>query len=167
MRKLGKVATLALYLEQDMVGLLYYNEDAQHVWVKYSTVYYDDTWHSLAVTHDVSTYRLYLDGYEVASQADSFSDFGSMNALMGSYDTIERFLNDWYSDCVDMEADWKSRESVVISPQVASLTGVFTFKATTGSGDVLSGTMVMTAVPVKMDGKWIYVQGHELAVPEE
>jgi hypothetical protein len=89
----NSMSALALYVEENKVGLLYYNENNTHVWVKYDACYYDDIWHSLAVTHDMSMYRLYLDGIEVASQNDTFSDFGSMNALMGSYDGMSRFYN--------------------------------------------------------------------------
>jgi len=89
----NSMSALALYLEENKVGLLYHNESGQHVWVKYDNAYYDDAWHSLAVTHDVSMYRLYLDGAEVAFQNDTFSDFGSMNALMGSYNGTARFFH--------------------------------------------------------------------------
>ena len=86
--------------------------------------------------------------------------------VVKDYGAIKRHLNDWYSDCARMEIDWKSREFLVISREVASLTGVFAIEATNGSGEVTSASVVMTALLVKMDGKWIFVQGHESIVPQ-
>ncbi len=83
---------MSLYVEQDKIGLLYYTGSA-HVWVKYTVNYHDGEWHHIAVTHDDTTYKLYYDGSQVASQAGAFGDFGTYPAYFGTYNSSERFFN--------------------------------------------------------------------------
>ena len=83
---------VSLYVEQDKIGLLYYTGSG-YVWVKYTVDYDDGVWHHIAVTHDDTTYRLYYDGTEVASQDDDFGDFGIYPAYLGTYDFSGRFFN--------------------------------------------------------------------------
>lgn len=83
---------VSLYVEKDKIGLLYYTGSA-HVWVKYTVDYHDGEWHHIAVTHDATTYRLYYDGAQVASQVDGFGGFGTFPAYLGTYNSTERFFN--------------------------------------------------------------------------
>ena len=93
LHRMGTASTaVSLYVEQDQIGLLYYTGTA-HVYMKYTVNYHDDVWHHIAVTHDATTYRLYYDGVEVASQDDAFGDFGTYPAYLGTYNGSERFFN--------------------------------------------------------------------------
>jgi len=93
LHRMGTASTaVSLYVEENKIGLLYYT-GAGHVWVKYTVDYHDGEWHHIAVTHDASTYRLYYDGAEVASQDDAFGDFGTYPAYLGTYNSLERFFN--------------------------------------------------------------------------
>lgn len=85
------ISALALYVEQGEVGLLYYNESGTHVWETSPAAYDDNNWHSLAVTHGAAGWAFYYDGLLAGANTDTFSDFGDMNALLGSYDAVSRF----------------------------------------------------------------------------
>jgi len=84
---------VSLYVEKDMIGLLYNTHDMDHVWVKYGVNYYNNVWHHIAVTYDATTYRLYYDGANVASKDDAFGGFGTYPAFLGAYISSERFFN--------------------------------------------------------------------------
>jgi len=84
---------VSLYVEKYKIGLLYNTGTMEHVWVKYDVNYYDNVWHHIAVTYDVTTYRLYYDGAEVASKVDAFGGFGTYPAFLGAYISSERFFN--------------------------------------------------------------------------
>jgi len=86
------LTALALYLEQDNIAVCYHNgTEFKHL--KYTVNYYDDVWHHVAVTHDATTFRLYYDGEEKATQADDFGVFGTSPAYIGTYNSSERFFN--------------------------------------------------------------------------
>ncbi len=114
-------SALALYLEQGIVGLLYHN-GATHFWIKHNTVYYDDNWHSVAVTHGNNVYRLYYDGIEVKTQADEFGDFGVGNAYLGTYNSAERF----YKGLLDEVGIWSRALS---AQEIAALNNPVTHMA--------------------------------------
>ncbi|OGO17447.1 MAG: hypothetical protein A2Z15_00065 [Chloroflexi bacterium RBG_16_50_11] len=88
----SSTSIVALYVERDKIGVLYYN-GTKHVWLTYDVAYYDGNWHSIAVTRDNSTYRLYYDGVLVKSQDDTFGTVGTLNAYLGTYNATERFYN--------------------------------------------------------------------------
>ncbi|OGO16847.1 MAG: hypothetical protein A2Z15_02700 [Chloroflexi bacterium RBG_16_50_11] len=86
--------TVSLYVEQDMIGLLYYTGSA-YVWVKYTVNYHDSVYHHIAVTYNSSTYRLYYDGVQVASSANTSGGFGTFPAFIGAHNTAagQRFFD--------------------------------------------------------------------------
>ena len=84
---------VSLYVEQDKIGLLYHKGSMQHVFVKREVDYFDNVWHHIAVTYDATTYRLYYDGVEIASQAGDFGGFGTYPAYLGTYNGSQRFFN--------------------------------------------------------------------------
>ena len=89
---------VALYVEQDNIAICYHN-GAGFKHLKYTVDYHDDIWHHIAVTRDSTTYKLYYDGVEVASRADTFVGFGTSAAYLGTFyptttiDPIKRFFN--------------------------------------------------------------------------
>jgi len=93
LHRMGTASTaVSLYVEHDKIALLYYTGTG-HVYVKHTVNYHDGEWHHIAVTHDATTYRLYYDGEEVASQADAFGDFGTYPAYLGTYNSSGRFFD--------------------------------------------------------------------------
>jgi hypothetical protein len=116
------MSAVALYLEQDKIGLLYYT-GSEHVWLKYTVdeedYYYDDEWHYVTVTHDDDTYRLYYDGEEVAWQEDAFGETGTDNAYLGCYNPGERF----FQGCLDEVGIW---DQALSAEEVAALANPLT-----------------------------------------
>ncbi|MFC1942131.1 LamG domain-containing protein [Chloroflexota bacterium] len=111
-------SAVSLYVEQDKIGLLYHT-GSTHAWLKYDVDYHDDEWHRITATHDGDTYRLYYDGIEVASQNDTFGDFGTIPAYLGTYNSSERFFKGY----LDEVAIWTR---ALNADEIAALDGALT-----------------------------------------
>jgi hypothetical protein len=89
-------SAISIYVEQNMVGYLYYS-GTTYIWVKYTVNYYDGIYHHIVVTHDTSsnTYRLYFDGVQVASDINTFGSVGTFPSFIGAHDTTvgQRYFN--------------------------------------------------------------------------
>jgi len=85
---------VSLYAEANMICLLYYN-GSTHVYKKYTVNYWDGVGHHVVATHSTSdnTWRLYFDGVQVATEVDSFGDFGAYPTYIGTYNSTSRFFD--------------------------------------------------------------------------
>ncbi len=108
---------VSLYVEQDMIGLLYYT-GAAHVWLKYTVNYYDGVNHHIAVTHDTAsnTYRLYFDGVQVATENNPFGSVGTFPAFIGAHDnTVGQRYFDGTVDEVRISDTYRSADWIITS----------------------------------------------------
>ena len=102
---------VSLYAEANMIGLLYYNGSV-HIYKKYTVNYWDGVGHHVAATHRTAdnTWRLYFDGAQVATEVDSFGDFGAHPANIGTYDGTSRYFDGLIDEVrisnTARDADW-------------------------------------------------------------
>ena len=84
-------SAVALYVEKDNIAVCY-RTTTEFKHLKYEVYYHDSVWHHIAVTRDANTYKLYYDGLLVASQTDTFYDFGISAAYIATFNSSERFF---------------------------------------------------------------------------
>jgi hypothetical protein len=84
-------SAVSLYVEQNKVGLFYYNGTTSF-YLTYTVNYYNGVPHNLAATHNPidNTYRLYYDGVSVNSSVNTFVGFGTYPAFLGTHNGTER-----------------------------------------------------------------------------
>ncbi|MFC1869939.1 DUF2341 domain-containing protein [Chloroflexota bacterium] len=87
-------SAVSLYVVQDQIALFYYEGITSH-YLTYTVNYYDSVPHHIAATHSSSdnTYRLYYDGFLVASESNVFVGFGTYPAFLATHNYTERFFN--------------------------------------------------------------------------
>ena len=160
---------VALYVERDNIAICYHT-GAKFKHLRYTVDYHDDTWHHIAVTRDSTTYRLYYDGVEVASQADAFVGFGTSAAYLGTFypvttiDPIKRFFN----GTIDEVRIWNFALSQDQLGKVYDFVGFFP----PVDDNVLNVVKAGRAIPVKfsLDGYQglediIFVPGYPKSIP--
>lgn len=87
--------------------------------------------------------------------------FAENGIVFPSFDKYKEFVEDFYSNTVDMLLEWKRRDILPISPSAAVLTGVFDYHATQKSGATLHGRNVFTGVFICGQSGWQVIHGHE------
>lgn len=85
--------------------------------------------------------------------------------IFPSYAALVDFVKGWYETTIEMDHSWEERHVFPITPEAATMTGIFRYEARQKSGQVWAGRNVFTGVFIKRGDNWKLIHGHESAVP--